>query len=333
MEGIYTKTIKDILYKTINLKDSIALLTGSGDNRPVYLGNSKQQKIGSGFTNVFLLTNTSEGFKYQLSASASKTFKSNFSFTTSYTYGISKDIANGVRNSPQANWEFNQTILPNNPKLAFSNSDIRHRFIAVIQKQFDWKKIGYTNLSFVYSMQSGSPYSYVYIGDINRDGSPNNDLVYIPSSQADANLTDIKDASGNVLVSTTQQWLDLSSYINNDKYLEKRTGQYAERNGARTPWNHQLDLKATHTFQLKKKSKNIQLSLDVFNLSNLISKNWGKQYFVPNLLNANYQLLTLAGISNSTKPNLNFNKPTTRPWQVDPIASRAQGQLTLRFNF
>ena len=92
-------------------------------------------------------------------------------------------------------------------------------------------------------------------------------------------------------------------------------------------------MKITHTIPLKNTKQSIQLSLDVFNLSNLISKNWGKQYFVPNLLNGNYQLLTLASISSSTKPNLNFNKPITNPWQVDPIASRAQGQLTLRYNF
>ena len=333
VEAIYSKTINDVLFKTINLKDSVAMLTNSGDNRPVYLGNSTQQKIGKEFTNVFLLTNTSEGYKYQISASVAKKLDNNYSFTAAYTYGISKDISNGVRNSPQANWEFNQTILPNNPKLAYSNSDIRHRILIVVQKQFDWEKIGNTVLSFVYNMQSGSPYSYVYIGDINRDGSPNNDLIYIPASQADANLTDIKDRNGNVIIPASQQWNNLSAYIQNDKYLNKRIGKYAERNGARTPWNNQLGMKIIHTIHLKNKNRSIQVSFDAFNLSNLISKNWGRQYFVPNLLNANYQLLTLTGISNSTKPNLNFNKPVTVPWLVDPISSRFQGQLTVRYNF
>jgi hypothetical protein len=157
--------------------------------------------------------------------------------------------------------------------------------------------------------------------------------VYVPSSLADANLTDIKDAGGNVLVSASQQWNNLNEYIQNDKYLRTRIGNYTERNAARTPWNQQLDMKITHTIALGNSGKNIQLSLDVFNLSNLISRNWGKQYFVPNLLNANYQLLTLTSISNSTKPNLNFNKPLTAPWQVDQLTSRMQGQLTVRFNF
>jgi hypothetical protein len=333
LEAIYTKTIRDVLYKTINLKDSTAPLSGSGDDRPVYLGTGNQQKIGTGFTNVFLLTNTSQGYKYQVSGTVSKNFKNNLSFSTSYTYGISKDIANGARNSPQANWEFNQTILPNDPKLTYSNADLRHRFLGVLQKQFNWKKGGQTSLAFVYTLQSGSPYSYVYIGDINRDGSPNNDLIYIPASQADANLTDIKDANGNITVTAAQQWTDLSAYIQNDKYLKQRTGTYAERNGARTPWNQELDMKLTHSFPLHNKSRSIQVSLDVFNLSNLISRDWGKQYFVPNLLNGNYQLLTLQSINAANKPLLNFNNPSSTPWQVDPITSRAQGQLTLRYNF
>ncbi len=331
LEGIYTKTLNDVLYKTINLKDSTATLSGSGDNRPVYLGSGNQQKIGTAFTNVFLLTNTNEGNKYALSASAAKNITPSLNIRFSYTYGVSKDIANGVRNSPQANWEFNQTILPNNPKLSNSNFDIRNRLLALVTKQFNRKK-SQTAFTFIYNAQSGSPFSFVYIGDVNRDGSPNNDLIYIPKSQADANLIDIKDVTGNVTVTAAQQWENLNNYINSDKYLRTKKGSYAERNGARTPWNQELDCKVSHTFLLNNK-QSVSLSLDIFNLSNLINRNWGKQYFVPNLLNGNYQLITLQNITNSTKPNFIFNNPVNTPWQIDPITSRVQGQLSVRYNF
>ena len=72
IEGVYTKTLKDVLYQTINLKDSSAPLSGSGDDRPVYLGSGNQQKIGIGFTNVFLLSNTNEGYRYSITASVGK---------------------------------------------------------------------------------------------------------------------------------------------------------------------------------------------------------------------------------------------------------------------
>ena len=331
-EATYTKTLQDILYKTINLKDSTINMIGDGDNRPVYLGAGNGQKLNANFTNVFLLTNTQDGYRYSLTGSIAKRIKA-FRFTTSYTYGVSKDKANGVRVSPQANWEFNQTIRPNDPQLSFSNFDLRHRSISTFQYNKQWKKSA-TNITMVYIAQAGSPYTYTYIGDINRDGSPNNDLVYVPRNFAESNLADMKDAMGNITTAAVQ-WEQLNSYINNDNYLKKRRGQYAERNGARTPWNNQLDMKVTHTIAFKNKleGQSISFSLDVFNLSNLINRNWGRQYFVPNVLNSSYQLLTVLRANTNKAAELNFTNPTTTAWQIDPLLSRAQGQLSVRYNF
>jgi hypothetical protein len=333
VEATYTKTLQDVLYKTINLKDSTSTLKGLGDNRTVYLGSGNQQKYNASFTNVFLLTNTKDGYRYGITTSIGKKYKT-IRFNTAYTYGVSKDKANGVRVSPQANWEFNQTIKPNDPELSFSNFDLRHRSISTFQYTKNWKK-SFTNVTLVYVSQSGAPYTYTYIGDINRDGSPNNDLIYIPKNQSESNLTDIKDINGNVINSANNQWNQLNEFINEDKYLNKKRGQYAERNGARTPWNNQLDFKINHTIALGKiaSNKSIMISLDVINLSNLISKNWGRQYYVPNVLNSNYQLLTVARANTTTPPELNFNTVSATPWQYDPILSRAQGQLSVRYNF
>lgn len=333
-EAVYTKTLQDVLYKSINIKDSTSTLSGAGDNRVVFFGNGDQRKINKNFTNVFLLSNTNKGYRYQLSGTVTKAIKK-FTASTTYTYGESKDISNGVRVSPQANWEFNQTILANEPKLAYSNFDLRHRSFTNLQ----YARIGKKSNSFVtltYTAQSGSPFTYTYIGDINRDGSPNNDLIYIPGNIGESRLTDIKNGSNVVLITAAEQWANLDNYIKNDKYLSKRRGEYAERNGARTPWNHQLDIKITQALKLnagKKNEQAISISLDVFNVSNLISKNWGKQYYVPNILNSSYQLLTVARATTAQNPELNFNLPTTTPWQFDPILSRAQGALTVRYTF
>jgi hypothetical protein len=333
IDATFTKTLYDILYQTVNLKDSTAALKGTGDNRLVYLGSGNQQKNNAAFTNVFLLTNTKDGYRYSLTASVTKKYK-NIRVSTAYTYGASKDKANGVRVSPQANWEFNQTINPNSPQLSYSNFDLRHRSISTFTFNKKWKKAA-TSLTLVYIAQSGAPFTYTYIGDINRDGAPNNDLIYIPRNQSESNLADIKDGFGVVTNSAANQWSQLDAYINNDKYLSKRRGQYAERNGARTPWNNQLDMKISHSFIIGKKEKeqSISISLDVFNLSNLINYKWGRQYYVPNVLNSSYQLLTVAKANTATPPELNFNNVTTTPWQYDPILSRMQGQLSVRYNF
>lgn len=80
-------------------------------------------------------------------------------------------------------------------------------------------------------------------------------------------------------------------------------------------------------------SHRLSLALDVFNLSNLISSEWGRQYYVPNILNSSYQLLTIVRNTTATPPELNFSNPGTTPWQYDPLLSRTQGLLTLRYSW
>lgn len=334
IEGLYSKTIYDVLFKTINLKDSTVMLQGV-DDRPVYAGSGASGKYNAAYTNVFMLTNTTKGYRYNLSVSLSKEFKFGLNIFTAYAYGISKDVMNGVRVSPQANWEWNQTINPNDPQLSYSNFDVRHRSITNISYSKKWKKIIEKSIiSLVFNAQSGSPFTYIYSGDLNRDGSPNNDLVYVPSSRNDISLSDIKDANGNVTVSADEQWAQLESYIANDKYLSSRKGKYTERNGGRTPWNNQLDLRISNEFKLSKKTKQtLQVLVDVINFTNLINRSWGHQYFVPNTTNAGYSLISVKSISSTGAAAYQFNNPSSKPWQIDPIASRWQMQLGLRLNF
>jgi hypothetical protein len=63
--------------------------------------------------------------------------------------------------------------------------------------------------------------------------------LYIPRNQSEIKLQNIVDRNNVVLVSAAEQWTQLDAYINNSDYFN-RIGQYAERNAARTPWNHQV---------------------------------------------------------------------------------------------
>ena len=81
-----------------------------------------------------------------------------------------------------------------------------------------------------------------------------------------------------------------------------------------------------------KNKQRLQLTFDVINLSNWLSKTWGRQYFVPNTTNAGYALVTFVKREND-KPQFRFDNPTTTPYQFDPISSRAQGQIGLKYIF
>lgn len=325
VEAIFTKTLQDTKFETRNLKP-ISSPLGTADARPYFSGD----KINPNFTSVFVVTNTQQGYRYNVSASVKKSTQ-NWNFSSHYTFGKSRDLANGVRVSPQANWEWNQTLDPNNPRLSYSNFDVRHRIISAADVTFKLRKNMPTTISLVYLANSGAPFTYIYTGDANRDGSPTNDLIYVPKDFAESNLVDVKNAAGQVTLSANTQWENLNNYIENNAYLRSKRGTYTERNAGRTPWNQQLDMRILQQFVLKN-GQRLQLSFDIINLSNFISKTWGRQYFVPNTTNAGYALLTFVKRENN-QPQYRFDNPTNTPYQFDPIASRTQGQIGLKYIF
>ena len=70
---------------------------------------------------------------------------------------------------------------------------------------------------------------------------------------------------------------DFWAYIQQNDYLKDRTGQYAERGGAKMPWHHQLDFKYVRdmNIQIGKTKHALQLGLDIMNLPNFLCKDWG----------------------------------------------------------
>jgi len=341
---LYTKTIYDVKYEQINLKDSVAYYTSGPTQTPVYVGG----KYNANYSNVYFLTNTKEGYRYNLTAQLSKatnnlkmgTHSFNMNWSAAYTYGVSKDITNGIRNSWESSYNVNPTTVPSNSALSYSNFDLRNRIVATWGGNIIWNKTNATSLSFFYSGVSGSPYSLIYQSAAFGAGS-NATLPYVPKNQADANLKD------NGTYTAAQQWSDLDAFINGDKYLSTRRGQYAERNGMRTPWNHELDLKLMHEFKLSKTNsrQTLQISLDIFNVLNLIDNSLGHVTFVTNLNNYTVNFLKFVADANGKAvgapstgyvPTFNFVKPTglnNNYYTVDPINSRWQGQLGVKYNF
>lgn len=350
LDALYTKTLFDVKFQQINIKDQVEYFTSGPTQTPVYTGG----KLYSNYSNAYFLTNTTQGFRYNLTAQLSKETHNikmgakqlNMNWSLAYTYGKSKDISNGIRNSFQSNYEVNPAIVPNNPALAYSNFDLRHRIVGTLSGTLMWNQMNKTSLTFFYSGQSGNPYSVVYAAGGNPfSNAANANLPYIPKDQNDIRLADYT-VNGQVYTAS-RQWIDLNNFIEGDQYLKTRRGLYAERNALRTPWNHELDIKLMHEFQLSKvnKHQSLQLSFDVFNVLNLLNNNWGHITFVTNANNYTVNILKFVKDANNISPGkpssgylptFNFIRPTGlngHYYTIDPINSRWQGQIGLKYNF
>jgi hypothetical protein len=362
IEGLYTKTLQDVKFENINLTDNVTYFAQGPTGSPRYTAPAGgSAKVNGNFSNAFFLTNTQKGYRYQLTGSVGQTINNLIDASVAYTYGKSYDISNGIRNSPQSNWELNPALNVNDPALALSNFDLRHRVVASLNlhKTFAQRFTGYFTSVLTYA--SGSPYTWVYNNNLLGNGQQNVQLAYIPSGPADITFVTAvpkttANPSGFVVDATGAQYNALNSFVEGDAYLKTRRGQYAERNAGRTPWNNQADVRFMVEAKLGNLEPNaagvvasgghtLQISLDLINVGNLLNRNWGRQYFVPNTFNSTLGTgLTQAaayadGAGNiSGSYNSTFNRPTytygtPATYSVDQLASRWQGQLGLRYSF
>lgn len=314
LEGLYTKTITDLKFQQINIVTSNPKYFSydSLQQMPIYSG----VKVNSNLSNAYLLSNTNKGYRYQLTASVNKKYKFGLDVYAAYTYGVSKDLTNGIRNSMESNWQLNQSLTPNDPKLAYSNFDIRHRIVSQVAY-----KIKNTQVSFLLNTQSGVPFTWGLVNATLANNPQSAGLAYI--------FKDINQASKYITnVGGAQSFID---FVNSNKYLSGRKGEFTERNGGRTPWSSTIDTKITQNLVIKKAK--FQLTADIFNLTNLISKNWGKMYFISNTFNSTSSIGLTRTNSGLSDPLFTFSKPTQNPYSIDPINSKWQLQVGVRYLF
>jgi hypothetical protein len=226
--------------------------------------------------------------------------------------------------------------------LTTSDFDVAHRINAYVSKQFEYaNKAMSTTLTLTYNGQSGSPFSYVYRNSPVNDVANNsgNDLMYVPT-QTDLNtMVFLSNAVNGVTYTPDQQRALLNQYIQNDKYLKKHRGQFAERNGARLPFTHMLNLAVEQKFRIHYGGRRLEFAVryDVFNFTNMINKNWGRTWF---LSNDQFALVQFAGYKSATDltPQYRYTPLNGTPYGVSTsteprLSARWVSQLSFRVNF
>ncbi|WP_224995557.1 carboxypeptidase regulatory-like domain-containing protein [Cesiribacter sp. SM1] len=324
LEGIFTKNLRNIDYRNLNVQQDGTL--AGADNRPYFSDEFRNNN----FNNVLLLTNTSEGYAYNASATLQKFFNNGLRTSVSYNYGVAKDVNAGTSSQAYSNWRYVENVYgPNTPELGYSDFDVRSRVVAALSYKLRYESGSATTLSLFYNGQSGIPFSYVYGDDINNDNTAGNDLIYVPASSSEVQFSGSEQEQ-------IAQWNALNAYIEADDYLSERRGQYAERNGARLPWTNQVDLRLMHEIKLNivgETDHRIQLTFDVFNLGNLINADWGRQY---SITNNSFSLIDVSVDPDSRVPVYTYTGEGLNdgnPYFVSDFLSRWRGQFGIRYIF
>ena len=330
IETIFSKTLNNVFYQDVNLKPSVGFadtaFNRGFDTRIAYGSTTTARRQNNLITNAILISNTNKGYTFNAGVTLDKTWK-HFFLRGSYNYNSATDVNSGASSTALSNWQFVQVVgNPNNPQPSVSNFELKHRVTGIFSTNFTYAKHLKTSLSFFYEGNSGTPFTYLVNGDLNSDGNFGNDLIYVPRGPSEIKFID--RLSGSTVVATAaQQAEQFERFINNDRYLSKRRGQYAERNGARTPFTHIVDARLAQDFFVSVAGKKhaLQFTFDLFNLTNLINNDWGRQYFVNNQA---YNILST--VTRGTLKGYNFTDIV--PYTTG-FSSRFQGQLGLRYTF
>ena len=337
LEAIYSKNVNNVLYYNVNQNKPTKTLTGGTDNRPI----NSYSLIDSRYTAILLGTNTDKGHAFSITSSLAKRFNFGLSTSASYSYGISKSINDGLSSQNSSQWKYVANVRGyNDVDLSYSKFDQGHRIIATATYKKDFCKNFGIETSLVYEGQSGDRYSYVYSNGANGINSQEygNDyaLIFVPAYKADVNL--VEKTVGGVTYTPDQQWKLLEKFIGQDDYLKHRRGKYAERNGARLPFESIFDFKFAANFYINAggQKHTLQLTADIFNFANFLNKKWGVRRYISY---GTVELINFEGFeADGTTPTFSFTRDieTEDLYSIDDSgyrSSRWQMQIGIRYIF
>ncbi len=323
LDGSYTKDKKAAHVQNWGLKTPTATLQGV-DPRPIYgpadVGNPPF------YNAAYVLTNSDKGYAYNVSLKAEKRFENGLFTSVAYNYMESKDVNSIEAEITGDAFTFNPAYgNVNDAVLANSKYGDKHRVVGVISKRLEYGKEDkmYSSFSTVFEYAQGGRFSYTYGGDLNRDGSNLNDLIYIPTAAEVSAMQFSGSASSQAAQATA-----FENFIQQDDYLNSHRGDYAERYGAISPWRGRWDFKFLQGYKLNE-TRGFEFSLDVLNIGNMFNSNWGVMQIPTSV-----QPIGVA-VDNAGNPTYTFSEDQNQSTFVNDnsLLSRWQVQAGLRFNF
>lgn len=275
-EFIYNRDVNGLYYINANLPAAQTAFNGV-DNRPRWTSN----RINSNVANAIVLKNQNIGYSWSITASLEKPFSDGWYAKLAYNYGEAKNTID-PGSIASGSWFNNATPGdPNNPGVGFSATSPGHRILGAVSYRAEYFEFGSTTITLFWDAYTQGNTSYTFSGDLNGDGGFNNDLIYIPQNKSEMNFeqyTYTNPVTKAVTTFTPQLQAEYwDAYINQDSYLSKNRGKYAERNAVFLPIVSRVDLSIVQEVftNFLDKRNTLQFRADILNVGNLINKNWG----------------------------------------------------------
>ena len=333
LEGLFTQQINAPFYQNLNLKPARGTLTGSPDDRPLFLGTQPgfgDDVIDPLYTYIMLASNANEGYSYNLAATLSRPFSNGFSATVSYSYGDAYSVIDATSSQNNSQWRGYHNVEGRNKVREAHRSTFAqgHRIFGQAAYELPYEITsnfgGKSKFSFNFNAQTGGYFSYV-VGArnflfIDDGGFDNNELIYVPNNLSEIPLVDL-EYNGQTYT-PEQQWAILDAFISSDDSgLADRRGQYSQRADGREPFEFTIDARFVQDFYIKTasgKTNTLQLTVDVFNLTNLLNSDWGRIRFAGSF--GNYDILDLENVTlgSTTEPKYTINRDLIeglKPWE------------------
>jgi hypothetical protein len=252
------------------------------------LGRGRPVRVTDSLPSVIELRNVSRNHAVQVSASLARQFESGLAVMASYTWSRVRDAQTPLRVNTRGtlNWALRaESGRHEDLGLGISLNDVPHRLVLAGTWRAPWRR-WLTELSLLYVGESGSPFTYRAggaggRGDLNADGALN-DPVYVPRSALEPDeivFTGVSAEPGadNSLAAqearVLSQRVGLDRFVRSSACLRRQQGRIVARNSCREPWAHTTAASLRQVVPIG--SQTLEAQLDVFNLLNLLDRDWG----------------------------------------------------------
>jgi hypothetical protein len=353
IEGLYSRSQNNAFYQNLALVGP----QGTDRNGRVLYGTltatGATPTTKGSRTQVLDVTNASGDYTWSVTGQVQKAFTSNFDGSVAYTYQQSRDVVSITSSTAGSNFRFQRDVSGRLDDRSVSRSkyDQPHRIVATGSYRFKT----YTDVSFIYTGNSGAPYDYVYgnaggtTGDANADGQTQNDLMYVPKNTNDPAEILFTGYNGNdaAKAAAAASAQAFEKLISSTPCLRDARGTILKRNACRNPWINQVDVSIGQSLGKFGGNllENVQVRLDVINFGNLLNKNWGEQAFSDQnatcgqICSATVALVHRsnvlpAGTTNSPLAQGVYDfTPTFQAFSARNASSNYRMQLSMRYSF